>query len=154
MASYNSRLYQSGPREDRTDEAGLRARSIEGSVVSRRERTQETTVKPDRQQVQDNFVACDRCSFFLAGYKILHGEESINAAVETSDGRWLTFAWDPQTRQLLQKSYGGRLDIELDYYDSQCPACQRRFVYEQGEGEEAPDGTAESFRIEIKPRVP
>jgi hypothetical protein len=126
----------------------------EGSVVERRERTQEKAVKLTRQQVQDNFVACDRCSFFLVGYKILHGEEGIGAAIDASDGRWLTFVWDPQTRLLLQESYGGRLDIKLDYYDSQCPACQRRFVYEEEEGAEGREEGGHSFRIEIKPRVP
>lgn len=110
----------------------------------------------DKQQVQRNFAACDRCSFFLAGYKILHGQESVDAAVEGTDGRWLTLVWDPQTRMLLQKSYGGRLDLELDYYDSQCPVCQRRFVYGDhgGEGEVAREGESITFRIEIKPRVP
>lgn len=120
------------------------------------EHAQQATGKPDTQQVIDNFVACDRCSFFLAGYKVLRGADEIEEAIADSDGRWLQLVWDAQTRQLLQKSYGGRLDMALEYYDSQCPACQRRYVYEgeDKEGEENRGGAMGRFRIEIKPPVP
>lgn len=94
----------------------------------------------------ENFLACDRCSFFLAGYRVLHGLEDIEQAVETSDGDWLMLSWDTRTRELLQKSYGGRLDIEFFYFDSQCPVCQRRYVY----ASPLEEGGIEEFRVEIK----
>lgn len=126
-------------------------------MLDKPERSHQAAAKPKKQQVIDNFVACDRCSFFLAGYQILHGAAQVEEAIAASDGRWLQLQWNPQTRQLLQKSYGGRLDIALVYYDSQCPACQRRFVFEdeeeEGEGEQQ-EGMMEYFRIEIKPPVP
>jgi hypothetical protein len=103
------------------------------------------------QQVVDNFVACDRCSFFWAGYRILHGQPALEAAVAASDGSWLELVWDGPTRELLHKSYGGDLDVQLFYYSSHCPACQRRYVYGTGnEADEAPT----TFLIEVKPRVP
>jgi hypothetical protein len=112
---------------------------------------QQAATEDNSQQIADNFVACDRCSFFWAGYRILHGETGIEEAIRTSDGSWLEMVWDPPTRHLLQKSYGGRLDVELFYYDSQCPACQRRLVYGSGEEENDPPSF---FRIQIKPREP
>ncbi|MDT8305944.1 MAG: hypothetical protein RRC07_08420 [Anaerolineae bacterium] len=123
-------------------------------MAKKTESGQQAATKPKKQQVIANFVACDRCSFFLAGYKILFGDGQIEDAITASDGHWLLLHWDPQTRHLLQKSYGGRLDMEFDYYDSQCPACQRRFVYEDDEKGEQLGGREQHFRIEIKPPVP
>lgn len=126
-------------------------------MADKPERRHRAAAKPKKQQVIDNFVACDRCSFFVAGYQILYGEAQIEEAIAASDGRWLQLLWTAQTRQLLQKSYGGRLDIALVYYDSQCPACQRRFVFEgeeEAEEGEEHDGTTDFFRIEIKPPIP
>lgn len=102
------------------------------------------------QQTLENFYACDRCSFFIAGYRVLHGLESVDRAAEESDGSWLVLTWDRPTWLLLEKSYGNQLDVELSYFDGQCPRCQRRFVYEGG----AEGSVAETFRIEIKTRVP
>lgn len=102
------------------------------------------------QQTLENFYACDRCSFFVAGYRVLHGLESVDRAAEESDGSWLMLVWDRPTRLLLEKSYGSQLDIELFYFDGQCPRCQRRFVYDGG----VEAGPAESFRIEVKAQVP
>lgn len=101
------------------------------------------------ERVLRNFVACDRCSFFLAGYRVIHGLDNLEAAAKNQSDRWLALSWNSETRHLLQKSYGGQLDVELYYYDSHCPACRRRFIYEAGEEEEGGE-TAASFRIEVK----
>lgn len=103
------------------------------------------------QWVVDNFVACDRCSYFWAGYRILHDQPAVEEAVATSDDGWLELLWDGPTRHLLHKSYGGELDAELFYYASHCPDCQRRYIYGTGSEEEEAPAT---FRIEVKPRVP
>ena len=89
--------------------------------------------KSDLDLVVDDFVACGRCSFFLAGYRVLHGMEALKEAAEASDDEWLVLRWDMATKQLVQKSYGSRLDIEFYYFDGRCPECQRRFVIEAGE---------------------
>ena len=80
-----------------------------------------------------DFIACGRCSFFLAGYRVIHGADELKQAAEASDDEWLTLSWDHETRRLVQSSYGSRLDIEFYYYDGRCPECQRRFVIGAGE---------------------
>ena len=109
-------------------------------------RRKEDKPAPALEHVLQNFVACDRCSFFLAGYRVIHGVDNLeNAAKEIAD-RWLSLSWNDDIRQLLQDSYGGRLDLNLFYYDSQCPSCRRRFLYKAAEEK----GEEPLFRIEIK----
>lgn len=84
--------------------------------------------------VVEDFIACGRCSFFLAGYRVLHGLDALREAAEASD-EWLTLRWDSETKRLVMKSYGSRLDIEFYYFDGRCPECQRRFVI-AAEGQE------------------
>ena len=98
------------------------------------------------EAVIGDFVACGRCSFFLSGYRVIHGLDSLQAAIENQSGKWLELAWNQETRHLVQKSYGGRLDVELYHYDSRCPECQRRFIYQAATEE----GEQESFKIELK----
>lgn len=88
------------------------------------------------QQVLDNFVACGRCSFFLAGYRVLHGVQALEQAAENKSDSWLPLMWDHETRHLVHKSYGNRIDVELYYLDGRCPECQRRFTYEEEPEEE------------------
>jgi hypothetical protein len=84
--------------------------------------------KTDLETVMEEFVACGRCSFFLAGYRVLHGTEALEQAAQDSDDQWLTLKWDSETRRLVQSSYGSRLDIDFYYFDGRCPECQRRYV--------------------------
>jgi hypothetical protein len=94
--------------------------------------------------VTASFVACPRCSFFLSGYRLI--QTDFNEAVERSSNGWLEFTWNHDTRRLIQKSYGSRIDKDTVRYEGVCPDCQRVFVY--GEGEEAESAY---FRIEIVP---
>lgn len=93
----------------------------------------------------EEFVACGRCSFFLAGYRVLHGTEALEQAAQKSDDQWLTLIWDLETRRLVQSSYGSRLDIDFYYFDGRCPECQRRYVIgeEVLEPEEEQEGAEE-----------
>ena len=75
-----------------------------------------------------DFIACGRCSFFLAGYRVIHGVEALQRAADESDDDWLRLEWDHETQRLVQDSYGSRLDISFYYYDGRCPECQRRYV--------------------------
>lgn len=75
-----------------------------------------------------DFIACGRCSFFLTGYRVLYGMEKLREAAQASDDQWLTLNWSHATRQLVQSSYGNRLDVDFYYFDGRCPECQRRFV--------------------------
>jgi hypothetical protein len=121
-----------------------------GNVARNQEQSQQRPQELDVQRILENFYACDRCSFFVAGYRVLHGLESVEQAVGESNGNWVELVWNRPTRLLLEQSYGGQLDVELFYYDGQCPRCQRRFVYDGGDEEPA----ADLFRIEVKPRIP
>lgn len=82
------------------------------------------------------FVACGRCSFFLAGYRVIHGLDSVDEALKKSGGKWLHLRWDAQTKELLHKSYGWKLDIGWYHIEACCPECRRRFVYNEPEGDE------------------
>lgn len=94
------------------------------------------------------FSACARCSFFLAGYKLVHGDEPLQAAVENGRPRWLTLEWNQGLCELVQKSFGSRVDIDCYHYNGTCPECRRRFVYTAAdEGKQSGQ-----FRIELNPR--
>lgn len=97
-----------------------------------------------------DFVACGRCSFFLAGYRVLHGADQLAEAAEASDDEWLALKWDHATRRLVQESYGSRLDIEFYYFDSRCPECQRRFVIGTGEEADSPEAEPEDVGEELE----
>lgn len=107
--------------------------------------SKENQPSPELEHVLRNFVACNRCSFFLAGYRVIYGLENLETAAGNQADGWLSLTWSEETRQLLQSSYGGRLDTELYYYDGQCPVCRRRFTYQAAEEGEQPQ-----FRIGIK----
>ena len=92
-----------------------------------------------------NFLACGRCSFFLAGYRVIHGTEELERAASSGEDAWLSLSWDAETRRLTQHSYGCRLDIDLTYFDGRCRECQRRFVVETAEKEGEPN----AFRIAL-----
>lgn len=109
-------------------------------------RDAEQSVRAEVEDVSGDFVACGRCSFFLSGYRVIHGLDNLEAAVENQSGKWLGLDWNQETRRLVQKSYGGRLDVELYHYDSRCPECQRRFIYRAATEE----GEPASFQIELK----
>lgn len=103
----------------------------------KRGRRRKKKAKTDLETVIADFVACGRCSFFLTGYRVLHGENRLREAAEASEEEWLALSWDHDTRHLVQSSYGSRLDIDFYYYDGRCPECQRRFVIGAGQ---LPDG--------------
>jgi len=109
-------------------------------------RNAEQSVPAELEEVIGDFVACGRCSFFLSGYRVIHGLDNLQTAVENQSGKWLHLDWNQETRRLVQKSYGGRLDVELYHYDSRCPECRRRFIYRAATEE----GEQEAFQIELK----
>lgn len=81
-------------------------------------------------QVVNYFAACGRCSFFLAGYRVLHGLEDLETAVARSKSRWLKLTWSYGMRDLLMRSYGVQMYVDYDRVDGRCPECGRHFIYE------------------------
>lgn len=92
------------------------------------------------------FMGCARCSFFLAGYRLLH--DDFEKAVDAREDGWVTLTWDHSVNQLVYKSYGSDLESDAYYYQWSCKFCRRAFVYRAGEGEEQ----LSTLRIAIKNR--
>ncbi|MDX1613817.1 MAG: hypothetical protein R3300_05865 [Candidatus Promineifilaceae bacterium] len=82
------------------------------------------------------FVPCGRCSFFLSGYRLIH--DDFKQAVAESQDRRLRLSGGRDTRLLLHKTFGIRLDVASYRYERLCPECQRRYVYESG-ADDSPD---------------
>jgi hypothetical protein len=110
----------------------------------------ETT--PEWAKVQRDFLACGRCGYFLAGYRVLRGLPELEAAIAESKGEWLTLHWDEDTRRLMQKSLGCHLDVEWHHFESICPACYRRFrVTPVGPVAGPDEALSESGHVENEP---
>jgi len=112
---------------------------------SRRKKRSKHADATSPEQVTSSFVACPRCSFFLTGYKLIHSD--FNEAVEKSSDGWLDLTWSHETRRLILKTYGSRIDRETLHFEGICHDCSRVFVC--GESEEESDNAY--FHIEIVP---
>ena len=91
------------------------------------------------------FLACPRCSFFLAGYRLVNSD--LDHAIEKIDNNWLDLTWNSESRKLVQKVYGSHIDLELDHFEGVCRDCQRAYVYSSAEE----DNTKDSFLVELFP---
>ena len=100
----------------------------------------------DLEAVTHLFMACARCSYFLAGYQLIF--DDLASAVSQSSDNWLTLSWNQAVRLLTLKSFGCPIDVDLLHYAGHCPECQRVFVYELLD-EQPPKTT---LRIELRPR--
>lgn len=94
------------------------------------------------------FVACARCSFFLAGYRLASGIDALETAASGSKAGWLTLNWSQSFCQLVRKSYGSQVDVDCFHFDGSCPECHRQFVFHAGENGDQPG----RFRIEVRPQ--
>jgi hypothetical protein len=92
------------------------------------------------------FAVCGRCSFFVAGYKLLVGNEAWETAVNQTDGRWLRLIGSNDVAQLVGRSFGSRLDIDCFHYEGRCPECQRVFQYRAAGGNDLEEPL---FQIEV-----
>ena len=100
----------------------------------------------DLEAVTHLFMACARCSYFLAGYQLIF--DDLVSAVSESTDNWLTLSWNKAVRLLLHNSFGCLLDVDLLHYAGRCPECQRVFVYQLLEEQPA----QATLRIELRPR--
>lgn len=91
------------------------------------------------------FVACPRCGYFLANYRLIH--DDFESSVNSGHGNWLRLSWSSQIPRLLLESYGCLLNTELDHYEGTCADCRRNFIYRGPTSRRKEAG----FRIEIKP---
>lgn len=98
---------------------------------------------PTMVAVAGQFAACDRCSYFWAGYKLIDQAFVLETAVDPDRPGWLTLTSNYAIRDLVHKSFGNRLDLEFYHYEGCCPGCQRPFVFH------GDNGDAPSFRIRL-----
>ena len=62
-----------------------------------------------------NFAGCGRCSYFLAGYRVIHGELVLEKAVSTMKINQLSLPWHYDMRSLLVNSYGIHFNVDFCY---------------------------------------
>ena len=97
------------------------------------------------ESVVRSFVACPRCSFFLAGYRLIH--DDFAEAVSNRHGNWLYLKWNSATRGLIQKNFGWWIGVDATHYEGICQDCRRVFIYSG-----LTDKTdLESFEVQVKP---
>lgn len=94
-----------------------------------------------------NFQACTRCSHFLTGFQALIGLPRLTE-LAAFDSDWMDVHWTAGMRGLLLKSFGGRLDLEADYFSGICPDCHRLYEYEAGDEEDGP-----VLHLQVNPRL-
>ncbi len=100
---------------------------------------------PVLAEVEDRFAACGRCCYFLGGYRSVYGKDAVITAVLNQKDNWLTLNWGQSIRELMNKTYGVRIDVDYYHYEGCCEFCQRPFAFQAGDGEEKVD----SFRIQM-----
>jgi hypothetical protein len=98
--------------------------------------------------VADYFTACPRCSYFVAGYRLI--QKDFDQAAQESSGDWLALTWSGSVSKLVHKSYGYETD-DLQALQGVCPDCRRAFIYEASE-EAGDDATGDRFSLQINPR--
>jgi hypothetical protein len=84
------------------------------------------------QDIHLSFTSCGRCSLFLVKYRLSHQEEMLEA-IEEIDTDWLVLPWHPDMREIVNASYGARIDIESYYLEGTCPECLRPFCFAKPE---------------------
>lgn len=95
-----------------------------------------------------HFAACGRCSYFLAGYRVIHGVENLETAVFDSKAGWLTLSWNHEMRKLLTKSYGIELYADTYHFDGCCSECGRHYTFQAGNTPE----DAATLRVQMNNR--
>jgi hypothetical protein len=79
-----------------------------------------------QDEVVAAFNGCARCSFFLAGYRLLHND--FEQAVDEGEDGWLKLSWDHGVNQHVYKSYGCQLEADTYHFQGSCQFCRRAFI--------------------------
>ncbi len=109
-------------------------------------RRRRSVSRQDPARVADYFAGCPRCSFFLAGYRLVCQDFDEAAAGAVDD--WLDLSWNLAVRNLVGKSYGHALSEPFEAFQGVCPECMRAFTVEPGPDDEE----SHRFSIQINPR--
>lgn len=106
-------------------------------------RSRKNDEPPVLDEVTGQFAACDRCSYFWAGYQLIDQAFAVETAVDPDKPGWLVLISSYPVRDLVYKSFGNRLDLDFFHYEGCCPGCQRPFIFHSSNGDNA------SFRIRL-----
>lgn len=106
-------------------------------------------LSPQAVKLVENFAACGRCSFFLAGYRVLQGEEGLELALSQTEDEQMPLVWTYDMRDLVVRSYGTRFDGSYLHLNGSCPECGRPFTYSH-EAEDETEPQIESFTIQYR----
>ena len=102
----------------------------------------------DWKRLNNAFVACPRCGYFLTSYRVLFGIPHIEASLAESGAGRMPLTWNIQVRDLVYRSYGYRIDQAFDQFQLACSECRRVLIYEPAESDE----TSAVFEIDLMPR--
>ncbi|MFK7800755.1 MAG: hypothetical protein AB8G95_03900 [Anaerolineae bacterium] len=83
-----------------------------------------------------HFLACRVCCYFLSGVQVLYGRDVVDRMVSEFDGTWMYVPLTRETRTLLHKTYGVRVDEGDFFIEHACEVCCRRFVIDMPEPED------------------
>jgi hypothetical protein len=119
---------------------------VKSKSSSRGKRKPKQSEPTPQESVAAAFLSCARCSFFLVGYRLLHND--FDEAVQRREDGRLTLTWDHAVKQLIQKSYGVQIEADAFHYQGSCKACQRAFIFQEGQGDDQPP----TLQIAIKNR--
>ncbi|MEM7335055.1 MAG: hypothetical protein AAF490_23460 [Chloroflexota bacterium] len=76
-----------------------------------------------------NFAGCGRCSYFLAGYRVLQGELVLEKAANKMKSNQLQLPWVEEMRKLLVNAFGIHFEVDYLRFNGRCPECGRPFTY-------------------------
>jgi hypothetical protein len=65
----------------------------------------------------------------LASLLALLGDESLDNALETESGAWLTFQWQPPIADMLTRYYDWHFELGIKSHRGRCSSCLRRIAY-------------------------
>lgn len=97
----------------------------------------------NRKEILRFFAACPLCGHFVSSLIALVGEGAFDDAVE-EEGPWLGFSWQPEIRDLYRQYFDWYLNADTESFSSSCPACTRRFIYQDADG-------VRQIRVERRP---
>lgn len=104
------------------------------------EKPDQLPAAPERKNIDltplvRNFAACGRCSYFLAGYRVMVGIDGLETAVSNRKDPWLSFHWSHAMNDLVSRSYGIRLDVKMMTLNGICGECRRPFRFQNSDVE-------------------
>lgn len=78
------------------------------------------------------------------------GKDAFIAQVGSAEDDWVELPWRPDLVDLIEKSYGIRLDDGLFFLEHACRECGRVLTYERTADEDAGEATGQPPDVRIQ----